>query len=32
VELRKTKPLAVLMREHIADLRSWAAGRTVPAD
>ena len=32
VELRKTRPLAVLMREHIAELRSWATGRTVPAD
>jgi AAA+ superfamily predicted ATPase len=31
-ELRKTRPLAVLMRERIADLRAWAADRTVPAD
>jgi AAA+ superfamily predicted ATPase len=31
-ELRKTRPLAVLMRERIADLRAWASNRTVPAD
>jgi predicted AAA+ superfamily ATPase len=31
-ELRRTRPLAVLMREHIAQLRAWAAERTVPAD
>ena len=31
-ETRRTRPLAVLMREHIAHLRAWAAGRTVPAD
>jgi SpoVK/Ycf46/Vps4 family AAA+-type ATPase len=32
VEIRRTRPLAVLMREHIAHLRAWASGRTVPAD
>jgi SpoVK/Ycf46/Vps4 family AAA+-type ATPase len=31
-EARRTRPLAVLMREHIAHLRAWATGRTVPAD
>jgi AAA+ superfamily predicted ATPase len=31
-EVRRTRPLAVLMREHIAHLRAWATGRTVPAD
>ena len=31
-EIRRTRPLAVLMREHIGHLRSWATGRTVPAD
>jgi SpoVK/Ycf46/Vps4 family AAA+-type ATPase len=31
-EIRRTRPLAVLMREHIAHLREWANGRTVPAD
>jgi hypothetical protein len=31
-EIRRTRPLAVLMREHIARLRAWATGRTVPAD
>jgi SpoVK/Ycf46/Vps4 family AAA+-type ATPase len=31
-EMRRTRPLAVLMREHIEHLRAWAAERTVPAD
>lgn len=31
-ELRKTRPLAVLMREKIEGLREWAVTRTVPAD
>ena len=31
-ELGRTRPLSVLMRERIADLRAWAGGRTVPAD
>lgn len=30
--LRATNPLSVLMREHVAQLRSWAHGRCVPAD
>jgi SpoVK/Ycf46/Vps4 family AAA+-type ATPase len=31
-ELRRTKPLAIVMAEQIEALREWAAGRTVPAD
>jgi hypothetical protein len=31
-ELRQTRPLSVLMREQVDALRTWAAGRTVPAD
>ncbi|QDV52479.1 AAA family ATPase [Gimesia fumaroli] len=31
-EIQKTKPLAVLMKERIADLRHWANNRCVPAD
>jgi len=31
-ELAKTRPLAVLMEERVSELRSWAAGRCVPAD
>ncbi|MCM8922185.1 MAG: AAA family ATPase [Candidatus Thiodiazotropha sp.] len=31
-ELERTQPLSVVMAEKIADLRHWAAGRTVPAD
>jgi hypothetical protein len=31
-EFRKTRPLAVLMRERIESVRAWAAERTVPAD
>lgn len=31
-EIRRTRPLAVLMREHIMHLRAWANARTVPAD
>ncbi|MGH7376086.1 MAG: AAA family ATPase [Candidatus Methylomirabilales bacterium] len=30
-ELRNTRPLSVLRREEIDALRTWAAGRTVPA-
>ncbi len=30
-ELARTRPLAVVMAERIAELRAWAAGRTVPA-
>jgi SpoVK/Ycf46/Vps4 family AAA+-type ATPase len=28
----QTHPLAILMREHVAQLRVWAQGRCVPAD
>lgn len=31
-EIQQTKPLAVIMAEKIADLRSWAKDRTVPSD
>jgi AAA+ superfamily predicted ATPase len=31
-ELKRTRPLAVVMKEHIDDLRGWAAERTVMAD
>jgi len=31
-ELEATKPLSVVMGEKIAELRAWAAERTVPAD
>jgi hypothetical protein len=31
-ELELTRPLSVVMRERIAELRNWAAGRTVPCD
>jgi len=31
-EVKKTRPLSVLMAEKIAYLRAWAADRTVPAD
>ena len=30
-ELRATRPLAVVMSERVAELRAWAAQRTVPA-
>ncbi|GIG41885.1 AAA family ATPase [Cellulomonas phragmiteti] len=30
-ELRTTRPLAVVMAERVAELRAWAATRTVPA-
>jgi len=30
-EMRRTRPLSVVMREKIAQLRAWAAERTVPA-
>lgn len=32
LELRKTRPLAVVMGEKVAALREWAKGRTVSAD
>jgi hypothetical protein len=31
-ELRRTRPLSVVMAEQVDALRAWAAGRTVPAD
>lgn len=31
-EIRNTRPLSVLMAERVAELRSWARERTVPAD
>jgi SpoVK/Ycf46/Vps4 family AAA+-type ATPase len=31
-EVQRTRPLAVVMAERIAALRTWAAERTVPAD
>lgn len=31
-ELRKTRPLSVLMAERVAHLREWAKNRTVPAE
>ncbi len=31
-EIQKTRPLSVLNREKILDLRTWAANRCVPAD
>jgi AAA+ superfamily predicted ATPase len=31
-ELRRTKPLAIVMSEQVTKLRDWAAGRTVSAD
>ena len=31
-ELALTRPLSVVMRERIEQLRSWASGRTVPCD
>jgi SpoVK/Ycf46/Vps4 family AAA+-type ATPase len=31
-EIRRTRPLAVVMRERVASLRRWAKDRTVPAD
>ncbi|HEV8442431.1 MAG TPA: hypothetical protein VGQ27_03085, partial [Steroidobacteraceae bacterium] len=31
-ELQATRPLSVVMSEKIAELRDWAAERTVPAD
>ena len=30
-ELQSTRPLSVLRRAEIESLRTWAAGRTVPA-
>jgi len=31
-EIQKTRPLAVVMQERIAELRHWASNRCVPAD
>ena len=31
-ELKRTRPLSVVMREQVDGLREWARGRTVPAD
>jgi AAA+ superfamily predicted ATPase len=31
-ELKNTRPLSVLMREQVDELREWALARTVPAD
>jgi len=31
-EIARTRPLSVVMGERIADLRAWAADRTVKAD
>ncbi|MGB1108876.1 MAG: AAA family ATPase [Gammaproteobacteria bacterium] len=31
-ELENTRPLSVVMAEQVAELRAWAASRTVPAD
>jgi hypothetical protein len=31
-EIAATRPLAVVMAENVAQLRSWASGRTVPAE
>ena len=31
-EAKQTRPLSIVMREQIASLRSWAAGRTVACD
>ena len=31
-EVRQTRPLSVVMAEQIAEMRHWAAGRTVPSD
>lgn len=31
-ELKQTRPLSVVMREQVAELREWASDRTVPAD
>jgi len=31
-EMKRTRPLSVVMAEKVAELRSWARSRTVPAD
>jgi hypothetical protein len=31
-EVRRTRPLSIIMAEKIAELRAWAQARTVPAD
>lgn len=32
MEIKQTKPLSIVMQEHVAALRKWADGRTVPCD
>lgn len=32
MEIKQTKPLSIVMQEHVAALRQWADGRTVPCD
>ena len=31
-EIARTRPLSVVMAERVAEMRAWAAGRTVPCD
>jgi SpoVK/Ycf46/Vps4 family AAA+-type ATPase len=31
-EIRQTRPLSVVMAEKVAEIREWAAARTVPCD
>lgn len=31
-EIQQTRPLSVVMAEQVAEIRAWAAGRTVPCD
>jgi SpoVK/Ycf46/Vps4 family AAA+-type ATPase len=31
-EIRQTRPLSVVMSEKVAEIRQWAADRTVPCD
>jgi SpoVK/Ycf46/Vps4 family AAA+-type ATPase len=31
-EIKQTRPLSVVMDEKVSEIRSWAAGRTVPSD
>ncbi|HYC45147.1 MAG TPA: AAA family ATPase [Burkholderiales bacterium] len=32
MEIARTRPLSIVMAEHVASLREWAASRTVPAN